>query len=49
MKILISGALGYMGREVAAQAKSDGIEVACGVDIAPGSEGTAILDSVSIG
>ena len=37
MKILISGALGYMGREVAAQAKSGGIEVACGVDIAPGT------------
>ena len=37
MKILIAGALGYMGREVAAQAKSCGIEVACGVDIAPGT------------
>ena len=30
MKILIAGALGYMGREVAAQAKANGIEVACG-------------------
>ena len=36
MKILIAGALGFMGREVAAQAKANGIEVACGVDIAPG-------------
>ena len=36
MKILIAGALGFMGREVAAQAKAGGIEVACGVDIAPG-------------
>ena len=36
MKILIAGALGFMGREVAAQAKASGIEVACGVDIAPG-------------
>lgn len=36
MKILISGALGFMGREVAALAKKDGIEVACGVDIMPG-------------
>ncbi|MBR2718640.1 MAG: 4-hydroxy-tetrahydrodipicolinate reductase [Clostridia bacterium] len=37
MKILISGALGFMGREVAAQAKAKGIEVACGVDIAQGN------------
>lgn len=37
MKILISGALGYMGREVAAQAKNLGIEVACGVDVVPGT------------
>lgn len=37
MKILISGALGYMGREVAAQAKAAGIEVACGVDIVQGN------------
>ena len=36
MKILIAGALGFMGREVATQAKASGIEVACGVDIAPG-------------
>ena len=37
MKILIAGALGYMGREVAAQAKTLGFEVACGVDVAAGS------------
>ena len=37
MTILISGACGFMGREVAAQAKSSGIDVVCGVDIAPGS------------
>ena len=37
MKILNSGALGFMGREVAAQAKAMGIEVACGVDVAPGT------------
>ncbi len=37
MKILISGALGFMGREVAAQAKANGIEVACGVDVVPGT------------
>lgn len=36
MKIIIAGALGFMGREVAAQAKANGIEVACGVDIVPG-------------
>ena len=37
MKILIAGALGYMGREVAAQANANGIEVACGVDVVPGT------------
>lgn len=34
MKILISGAAGHMGREVADQAKAAGIEVAGGVDVA---------------
>lgn len=33
MKILISGACGFMGREVAAQARAKGHEVLCGVDI----------------
>ncbi len=37
MNILISGALGFMGREVARQADAMGIEVLCGVDIAPGT------------
>lgn len=37
MKILISGALGFMGREVAVQARANGIEVACGVDVVPGT------------
>ncbi len=37
MKILISGALGYMGREVAAQARAIGAEVVAGVDIADGT------------
>ncbi len=37
MRILISGACGFMGREVAAQAKALGIEVVCGVDIAADS------------
>ncbi|MBQ8200739.1 MAG: 4-hydroxy-tetrahydrodipicolinate reductase [Clostridia bacterium] len=37
MNILISGALGYMGREVARQAETNGIEVACGVDIRTGA------------
>ena len=36
MKILIAGALGFMGREVARQAAASGIEVTCGVDIAEG-------------
>ena len=34
MKILISGAAGHVGREVAEQAKAAGIEVAGGVDVA---------------
>ena len=34
MKILISGAAGHMGREVAAQAMAAGIEIAGGVDVA---------------
>ena len=33
MRILISGALGHMGRAVAEQAKAAGVEVACGVDV----------------
>ena len=37
MKILISGALGYMGREVAAQARAAGIDIAGGVDVAAGT------------
>ena len=36
MKILIAGALGFMGREVVRQAAALGIEVACGVDIVNG-------------
>ena len=36
MKILISGALGHMGRAVAAQAAADGIEILAGVDAASG-------------
>ncbi len=36
MNILISGALGFMGREVARQAQANGMTVACGVDIVPG-------------
>lgn len=36
MKILISGALGHMGRAVAAQASADGIEILAGVDALQG-------------
>ncbi len=36
MNILISGALGFMGREVARQAAANGDTVVCGVDIVPG-------------
>ncbi len=34
MKIIISGALGRMGRELAEAAKNSGVEVVCGVDAA---------------
>lgn len=36
MKILLSGALGHMGREVARQAEAEGVEILCGVDAAAG-------------
>ena len=36
MRILISGALGHMGREVARQAEAEGVEVLCGIDAAAG-------------
>ena len=34
MKIIIGGALGRMGRELALAAEGAGVEVACGVDVA---------------
>lgn len=34
MKIIIGGALGRMGRELASAARDAGIEIACGVDVA---------------
>ena len=37
MRILLSGALGHMGREVAVQAASEGVELLCGVDAAAGN------------
>ena len=37
MKILISGALGHMGRAVAVQASADGIEIVAGVDALQGN------------
>lgn len=37
MKILISGALGHMGRAVATQASADGIEIVAGVDALQGN------------
>ncbi|MCH5286212.1 MAG: 4-hydroxy-tetrahydrodipicolinate reductase [Christensenellaceae bacterium] len=37
MNILLSGALGHMGREVARQAETEGIEILCGVDAASGA------------
>ena len=36
MKILLSGALGFMGREVARLCAAQGVEIVCGVDIVPG-------------
>ena len=37
MKIIIAGALGHMGREVAANAKANGVEIAFGIDAAEGT------------
>lgn len=37
MKILISGALGHMGRAVAAQASAQGVDIVAGVDAATGT------------
>ena len=36
MKILISGAMGFMGREVAKLCAAQGVEIVCGVDIVSG-------------
>ncbi|MBR4082623.1 MAG: 4-hydroxy-tetrahydrodipicolinate reductase [Clostridia bacterium] len=38
MRILISGALGHMGRAVAEQAAVMGVEIACGVDVTAAQE-----------
>ena len=45
MTIIISGALGHMGREVALQAGALGVTVAAGVDPAPGSAGFPLFPS----
>ncbi|MGN0779594.1 MAG: 4-hydroxy-tetrahydrodipicolinate reductase [Aristaeellaceae bacterium] len=45
MKILISGALGFMGREVARQCQAQGVEIAAGVDVAQGSADFPLLRS----
>ena len=39
MKILISGALGHMGRAVADQCAAEGLEVVGGVDVTAGGAG----------
>lgn len=39
MNILLSGALGHMGREVARQAEANGLSILCGVDAAEGNAG----------
>ena len=41
MKIIISGALGRMGRELASAAQSSGVEVVCGVDAAYSDQSAA--------
>jgi len=45
MRILMSGAMGYMGRAVAAQAEQEGVEIVCGVDIVSGSAAFPIYTS----
>lgn len=41
MKIIIGGALGRMGRELALAAEGAGVEVACGVDVAYAGQAAA--------
>ena len=41
MKIIIGGALGRMGRELALAAADAGVEVACGVDVAYAGQAAA--------
>ena len=43
MKVLISGALGHMGRAVAAQCEADGLEVVGGVDVTAGEAGFPVV------
>lgn len=45
MRILINGAAGHMGRAVAQQAESQGIEIACGVDVLPMNAPYPVVDA----
>ncbi len=45
MKILISGALGHMGRAVADQCAAEGLEVVGGVDVTAGEAGFPVVAS----
>jgi len=45
MRILISGAAGHMGRAVAQQAESQGIEIACGVDVLSVNASFPVVDA----
>ena len=45
MRILLSGALGHMGREVARQAEAEGVEILCGVDAATGEAAFPVYGS----
>ena len=45
MKILISGALGHMGRAVAEQCAAEGLEVVGGVDVTAGEAGFPVVTS----
>lgn len=43
MKIIIGGALGRMGRELALAAADAGVEVACGVDVAYAGQALSLI------
>ena len=48
MRVLLSGALGYMGREVARQAETGAFVILCGVDAAQGQAAFPVVQSFDV-